>query len=150
MSTSNFEKAQDLTHDEQILHHHAAMIKKDLEVYRTCSRSQEDWAHLFRDHLACLVLYNQLLQVILILIQTKSMNFFANTCEKNPEHKIRTHPLLLSLTKVIDESETNPNISAVSENDKRVLGSKFYTSPTEFPPLEIHFLGQNGLSPFSS
>jgi hypothetical protein len=78
------------------------------------------------------------------------MNFFASTCERNPEHKIRTHPLLLSLTEAIGRSETNPNISAVSENDERVLGSKFYTSPTEFPPLEIHFSGQNGLSLLSN
>ena len=78
------------------------------------------------------------------------MNFFATACERNPEHKIRTHPLLLSLTEAISRSETNPNISAVSENDQTVLESKFYTSPTEFPPLEIHFSGKNGLSPLSS
>jgi hypothetical protein len=58
MLTSNFEKAQDLTQDEQILHHYAAMIKKDLEAYRACSRSQENWVQLFTDHLACLALYN--------------------------------------------------------------------------------------------
>ena len=78
------------------------------------------------------------------------MNFFASACERNPEYKIRTHPLLLSLTEAISGSETNPNISAVSENDERVLGNKFYTSPTEFPPLEIHFSGQNGSSLLSS
>jgi hypothetical protein len=125
------------------------MIKKDLEAYHACSRSQGDWTHLFIDHLACLFLYNQLLQIILILIQKKAMNFFASACERNPEHKIRAHPLLLSLTEVINSSETNPNMSAVSENDERVVGSRFYTSPTEFPPLEIHFSGQNGLSPLA-
>ena len=78
------------------------------------------------------------------------MNFHASASERNPAHKIRTHPLLLSLTEAISRSETNPNITAVSENDERVLGSKFYTSPTEFPPLEIHFSGQNGLSPLFS
>jgi hypothetical protein len=78
------------------------------------------------------------------------MNFFASACERNPEYKIRTHPLLLSLTEAISGSKTNPNISAVSENDERVLGNKFYTSPTEFPPLEIHFSGQNGSSLLSS
>jgi hypothetical protein len=78
------------------------------------------------------------------------MNFFASAHARNPEHKIRTHPLLLSLTEAISISETNPNITAVSENDERVLGSKFYTSPTKFPPLDIHFSGQNGLSPLFS
>jgi hypothetical protein len=74
------------------------------------------------------------------------MNFFASACKGNAEHKIRAHPLLLSLTEAMNRSETSPNISAVSENDERVLGNEYYTSPTEFPPLEIHFSGQNGLS----
>ena len=78
------------------------------------------------------------------------MNFFASASKRNPEHKIRAHSLLLSLTEAISRSETNPDISAISENDERVLGNKYYTSPTEFPPLEIHFSGQNGLSPLSS
>jgi hypothetical protein len=38
---------------------------------------------------------------------------------------------------------TNPDMSAVSGDDKRVLGHEFYTSPNELPPLEIHFSGQN-------
>jgi len=40
----------------------------------------------------------------------------------------------------------NPIISSISENDKRVLKSRLYTSPSVFPPLEIHFSGKNGLS----
>jgi hypothetical protein len=52
MSTSNFGGAQDLTQEEQILHHHAALIKKDLEAYRAYSRSQEDWKDLFKSCLA--------------------------------------------------------------------------------------------------
>lgn len=49
MSTLN---AQNLTPEEQILHHNAAMVKKDLEAYRVYSRTQEDWNKLFQSHLA--------------------------------------------------------------------------------------------------
>jgi len=49
-------KAQDLTQDEQILHHHAAIIKKDLEAYHAYTRSKEDWNNLFINHLACVIL----------------------------------------------------------------------------------------------
>ena len=54
MSTSNSGGAQEskLAQEEQILHHHAAMIKKDLEAYRAYSRSQEDWKNLFKNRLA--------------------------------------------------------------------------------------------------
>jgi hypothetical protein len=44
--------AQDLTQDEQTLHHHAAVIKKDLEAYHACSRGKEDWKVLFKSRLA--------------------------------------------------------------------------------------------------
>jgi hypothetical protein len=74
------------------------------------------------------------------------MNFYANTTKGNSNFVIRVHPLLLSLTQTINESETNPNISAISENDERALSSSHYTSPSKLPPLEIHFSGQNGLS----
>lgn len=57
---------------------------------------------------------------------------------------IRIHPLLLSLKKTIDASETDPDISAISENDERALSSDMYTSPSEFPPLEMHLYGTNG------
>jgi hypothetical protein len=56
MSTFNSGGAQDLNQEEQTLHHHAAMIKKDLEAYRAYSRSQEDWKNLFKNLLARFIL----------------------------------------------------------------------------------------------
>jgi hypothetical protein len=56
MSTSDSREALDLTGDEQILHHHAAMVKKDLEAYNTIFRSRRDWQNLFTDRAARLVL----------------------------------------------------------------------------------------------
>ena len=55
MPTSNSEGAQALNEEEQILHHHAAMVKKDLEAYRAYFRDQEDWKDLFKDHLVCFI-----------------------------------------------------------------------------------------------
>ena len=78
------------------------------------------------------------------------MNFFNNAHKLNPNLMIRIHPLLLSLSETIDESETNPKINSISENDGRALRSNFYTSPGTFPLLEIHFSGHNGLSPIRS
>ena len=74
------------------------------------------------------------------------MNFYADTINQNSNLIICIHPLLLSLSEAINASETNPNISAISENDERVLRSKFYISPSALPPLDIHFSGQNGPS----
>ncbi len=74
------------------------------------------------------------------------MAFYLSTCCRNPEHTIRIHPLLLSLTEVINASHTNQDISTISENDERALKSIHYTSPSTFLPLEIHFPGQNGQS----
>jgi hypothetical protein len=78
------------------------------------------------------------------------MNFYAEA-RKEARHRksnstIRVHPLLLSLTETINASETNPDISTISENDKRVFGNGLYASPSEFPPLEIHFSDQCGPS----
>ena len=73
------------------------------------------------------------------------MNFY-EARSRSSNSTIRIHPLLLSLTETIDASETNPDISAISENDERALGHRFYTSPSELPPLEIHFSGRCGLS----
>ena len=73
------------------------------------------------------------------------MNFYASVRNKNSESTIRIHPLLLSLSETIDASETNPDLSAISEDDERVLGTGYYTFPSTFPLLEIHFPGQNGL-----
>ena len=56
MSTYNFGGAQDLTQDEQILHHHAAMIKKDLDAYHTYSGGQEGWRDSFINRLASFIL----------------------------------------------------------------------------------------------
>jgi hypothetical protein len=72
------------------------------------------------------------------------MNFYKNAISISPDVAIRAHPLILSLTEAFNASEANPNISTVSENDERVLRSKFYISPIAFPPLEMHFLGQIG------
>jgi hypothetical protein len=74
------------------------------------------------------------------------MAFYLSACCRNPEHTIHVHPLLLSLTEIIKASHTNPDISTISENDERALKSKLYTLPSIFPPLEIHFPGQNGQS----
>lgn len=52
-TTSNSGGALGLSEDEQILHHHAAMIKKDLEAFNAISRSQEDWIDVFKNHLVC-------------------------------------------------------------------------------------------------
>ena len=75
------------------------------------------------------------------------MNFFADASKKN---YIRVHPLLLSLTAAISASETNPDISTISENDERALRSNYYTPPDTLPPLEIHLSGQNGSSLLST
>ena len=58
MSISNSGEAQEfkLSQEEQILHHHAAMVKRDLEAYRTYFRSQEDWNTLFKTSLARFIL----------------------------------------------------------------------------------------------
>jgi hypothetical protein len=57
MSTPNY---QDLIYEEQILHHHAATIKKDLEAYHaySSSRTEENWKDLFKKHLARFIFYN--------------------------------------------------------------------------------------------
>ena len=39
----------DLTQDEQILHHHAAVVRQNLEVYHACAlRDEATWTKLFR------------------------------------------------------------------------------------------------------
>jgi hypothetical protein len=74
------------------------------------------------------------------------MKFYADARSINSNLTIRVHPLLLSLSETMDASETNPDITTISENDERASRSSFYTSPSEFPPLEIHFSGQDGPS----
>lgn len=56
MSTLNYGGAQDLTQEELVLHHYAAMVKRDLDAYHTKSRSQEDLVYLLKNHLARFVL----------------------------------------------------------------------------------------------
>ena len=64
MLTTNSGGAQelaDLAQEEQILHHYAAMVKKDLEVYHAYSWSQEYWKNLFKNCLAYFIPANSLL-----------------------------------------------------------------------------------------
>src|SRR6266852_9730834 len=72
------------------------------------------------------------------------MNFFQANI--NPNSTICVHPLLVSLSEAVHASALSPDISSVSENDKRALRSNFNTLPSEMPPLEIHSLGQDGPS----
>ena len=51
---------------------------------------------------------------------------------------------------MVTVSPKNPNITDISENDKRVLRSHFYTSPSALLLLEIHFSGNYGLSLLSN
>src|SRR5229473_5669242 len=57
------------------------------------------------------------------------MAFYLSAHRRNPEHTIRVHLLLLSLTKVINASHTNRDISTISENNERALKSIHYTLP---------------------
>jgi hypothetical protein len=55
MSTSNFNTTWGLSQEEQILHHYASAVKKDIEVYRTSAPGDEsdnnEWAVRFKIHL---------------------------------------------------------------------------------------------------
>ena len=74
------------------------------------------------------------------------MDFFVDSSHRNPNIAIRVHPLLLSLATTMEASEDDPDISSLSETDKRVLNSPYYNSPSTLLPLEIHFSGKNGPS----
>jgi hypothetical protein len=79
------------------------------------------------------------------------MNYFCTI--EGQSANLRVHPLLLSLTKTFNASESTrstPNICTISETDKRVLNHERYTSPDKLPPLDIHFSGGMGVSPFSN
>ena len=76
----------------------------------------------------------------------KSINFYAATSNRNSGIAIHIHPLLLSLSETINASGTDPDISAISENDQRALSSDRYTPPSELPLLEMHLYGSNGPS----
>jgi hypothetical protein len=78
------------------------------------------------------------------------MNFYADADSRNSNSTIRVHPLLLSLTTTINASETNADISTISENDERALATEFYTSPSDLLPLEMHLPGRCGPSLLSN
>ena len=80
------------------------------------------------------------------------MRFYRAAYKENPNTPIRLHPLLLSLSRAINASETNPDISTISENDKRVevLGNNLYISPSALPPLEMHVSGKNSTALLSN
>ena len=130
-----------LTQDEQVLHHRAAILKKNLEAYRSCTRGDKtNWRDGFRALLVfCILVHFHELSIP----QKGSMKFFFNVNARS-DTPPRVHPLLLSLAAVYDKSNDSPNISSVSEDDPRVLSNKYYTSPSDLPPLDIHFPGQNG------
>jgi hypothetical protein len=90
--------------------------------------------------------YNSLPSAILRFIQTESINTYANIYKRNSNTPIYIYPLLLSLKETIATSETDLDIHAISENDERVPRNNLYTSPSEFPPLEIHFSKGNDAS----
>ncbi|KAH9012164.1 hypothetical protein EDB85DRAFT_1900508 [Lactarius pseudohatsudake] len=117
MSTSNLS----LTQDEQTLHHHAAMLKKELEAYHACMPKDE---------------------------KKLSVDYYfdANTRSHIP---LRIHPLLLSLMEAFKEGGVTVNISSVSENDPRILSNNLYTLARNLPLLNIHSPGQNGVDPLS-
>lgn len=77
--------------------------------------------------------------------------FYADSGHKNHKkpNAIRIHPLLLSLSETFQASGENPDIGAISENDKRLSGNELYTRPSALPPLEIHFSSLS-CSPFHS
>jgi hypothetical protein len=79
------------------------------------------------------------------------MNYFVEVKDTSPMPRI--HPLLLSLTEVDKKSRgpplAAPEILSISEDDPRIIKSKHYISPENFPPLEIHTPGQNGMSSLS-
>jgi len=76
----------------------------------------------------------------------KLINFYATASNRNSGIAIRIHPLLLSLSEMINASGTDPDISAISENNQRALSSDRYTLPSKLPLLEMHLYGSNGLS----
>jgi hypothetical protein len=83
------------------------------------------------------------------------MNYFKELKDTIPlaSPEPRIHPLLLSLTEAGDKSRRQPGatleILSISEDDPRILKSEHYTSLENFPPLEIHTPGQNGMSSLS-
>lgn len=78
------------------------------------------------------------------------MGYFNKLVEKGTVPRV--HPLLLSLTATIGAAERDlgyPDITSISENDPRALGSVYYMPQNLFPPLDMHISGQNSASPLS-
>ena len=73
------------------------------------------------------------------------MYYFVRASDGNTNH-LRVHPLFLSLTVEFAKSDKSPDIGSVSENDPRTLSDDYYTPPSDLPPLNIHFPGQNGVT----
>jgi hypothetical protein len=71
------------------------------------------------------------------------MHYFVTARNGSTNH-LRVHPLFLSLTAAFAKCEKSPDFGSVSENDPRTLSNDYYTSPSDLPPLNIHFPGQNG------
>jgi hypothetical protein len=123
------------------------MFKKDLDACHTESGSERCWKCIFKNHLACYFSDPPVLCTFLTLIQALAMQFYVQAEKRDPDKPIQVYPLLLSLTQTINASETNPDISTISENDEWVLNSEYYVSPSTLPGLEIHYHGQSGESP---
>jgi hypothetical protein len=71
------------------------------------------------------------------------LNYFATVKNNSPIPRI--HPLLLSLAEAFNRNDKSPDMMQVSEDDPRVLSSKDYVPPGEFPPLEIHLFDENSV-----
>jgi hypothetical protein len=73
----------------------------------------------------------------LLFFQIRAMNYFAAV--KSGSQTPRVHPLLLSLSETWKVSDTSSDIHSISEDDPRVIGSCYYVSPSELPPLNPRF-----------
>jgi|HubBroStandDraft_3_1064219.scaffolds.fasta_scaffold111636_1 hypothetical protein len=76
----------------------------------------------------------------LLFFQTNAMSYFERV-SRGLQNPPRIHPLLLSLVEAWNASNSSPNLHSISENDPRVIGSQYYTSASELPPLNTHFSG---------
>jgi hypothetical protein len=68
------------------------------------------------------------------------MSYFVKLRKKGLQPRV--HSLLLSLA-----SENEQDIASISEDDPRIMESVYYIAPARFPPLDMHFNGQNSASP---
>jgi hypothetical protein len=77
------------------------------------------------------------------------MNFFVRASNGSPNH-LRVHPLFLSLTahltSLINLQTFNPFLKMIQGYLAAVT---IYTLPSDLPPLNIHFPGQNGMANLS-